>query len=370
MASVKRSVFWGAILMQFAIGVVVGEAALRFCAMLNKDVGRLLSQHDPMAVSIVPHGRFGYRQRPHSVFHYGNGTTAISNALGYRGPLVTIPKPPGTYRIVLLGGSTTHGWGVGDDETIDAHMRRLLAERYPGRSFEVVNLAFDGYDSHQLVERLRTEGPWLEADLIIVNAGINDVRNTRFADLADPDPRTLIWEDVLRRLRVEMARGGPDLWTWIKHHSYLARIPSMVRQYWSSLRATENPREMHPNLAAADLFERNLERICTLAEQMQVPVMFSSPPSSLRIRYTADMTRNTSYWIKDSATTQQLREELARRMRRVVTGEVDRRRDVTYVAHELSREMFLDDAHLTGRGNLQMASDFVAAAAMYTSKGK
>ena len=60
----------------------------------------------------------------------------MSNALAYRGP--ECPSP-GTVRIILLGGSTTYGYGVNDDQTIDAYMRSLLPEHYPGRHFEVVN---------------------------------------------------------------------------------------------------------------------------------------------------------------------------------------------------------------------------------------
>ncbi|MGH7263548.1 MAG: hypothetical protein ACREMB_01680, partial [Candidatus Rokuibacteriota bacterium] len=112
----------GLVFAQIAIGLVASEVAIRVYAGMDKGVGRVLRGHDPMAVSIAPHGRFGYRQRPNSAFHYGNGTTATSNAMGFRGPLVAVPKPPGTYRILLLGGSTTHGWGVGDEETIDAYM--------------------------------------------------------------------------------------------------------------------------------------------------------------------------------------------------------------------------------------------------------
>src|SRR5262249_20655171 len=242
--------------------------------------------------------------------------------MGYRGPEVRTPKPSGTFRIILLGESTTHGWGVMDDETIDAYLRSLLRERYPDRSVDVINLAFDGYDSRQLLERYRSDGMRLEPDLIIVNAGINDVRNTRFKNLADPDQRTLIWEGVLERLRKEQARGGPTVWTRIKHYSYLARLPTIARQYLTASSASRTPHErMTPNLGAADIFKRNLKRIAPLPSQAIIPVIFPTPPSSLSFRYKPDATSIISYWIVDATTTQHLRDELTRRMQRVVADE-------------------------------------------------
>jgi lysophospholipase L1-like esterase len=352
-----------AIAFGLVVGGLIGEASVRVYAGFNEHVRRVLLRSDPMAVSIAPHGELGYRPRPNSAFRYGNGAVATANSMGYRGPVVEIPKAAGTFRAIMLGESTTHGWGVGDDETIDAHMRTLLRGRYPGRSIEVVNLGFDGYDSLQILERLRGDGMRLRPDLIIINAGINDVRNTRFKDLRDPDPRTLIWEGVLQRLRQEQARGGPTVWTQIKHYSYLARLPVITRQYWSDSPA--KPDRVTPNLQAVDIFERNLRRMAALAGQSNIPVIFSTPPSSLSSRYAPDATSSISYWVVDAATTQRVRDELTRRMHHVVDDELGRGHRVSYVPHRLSPDVFLDDAHLTSSGNRQMAVDFVEAMVPY-----
>lgn len=159
-----------------------------------------------------------------SLSRYANGTRAIWNALGFRGPLVPQHKRPGAFRMILLGESTTHGYQVDDDQTIDVHMRALLRERYPGIRFEVVNLALDGYDSYQIYERLKSDGLALSPDLVIVNAGINDVRNARFPNLKIPDPRTVVWEGNLQLMREEARRGGPSLSSRLTHYSYAARF--------------------------------------------------------------------------------------------------------------------------------------------------
>jgi lysophospholipase L1-like esterase len=359
-----------AVALGLVVGGLVGEISVRVYASFDQHAHRVLLQADPLAVLIAAHGELGYRPRPNSVFRYGNGTFATTNSMGYRGPVVRTPKPSGTFRIILLGESTTHGWGVKDDETIDTYLRSLLRERHPDRSVDVINLAFDGYDSLQLLERLRSDGMRLEPDLIIVNSGINDVRNTRFKDLADPDPRTLMAEGLVQRLREEQARGGPTVWTRIKHYSYLARLPSVARQYLTASSLTSHKQvKVTPNLEAADIFERNLKRIVALASQANIPLLFSTPPSSLSFRYKPDATSTISYWIVDAATTQHLRDELARRMRRVVADERNERHQVAYIPHRLSTEMFLDDAHLTSSGNRQMALDFVDAVASCMDAG-
>jgi hypothetical protein len=111
-----------------------------------------------MGVLFAPHGEHGYKQRPGLIQHYPNGTRANWNRFAYRGPEVDTAKRRDVYRIVLLGGSTTHGYAVDDHETIDAYMRSILGDRYRDRRFEVVNLALGGYDSYQLFERMRTDG--------------------------------------------------------------------------------------------------------------------------------------------------------------------------------------------------------------------
>ena len=366
----SRIPFHGVTLIAFGtlLGVSSGEALLRlYSAFGTGQLAADLGQWDPYAVRIEPHGQVGYRQRPWTVFSYGGGITATSNAMGYRGPAVSAHKPPATFRLILLGGSATHGWGVRDSETIDAHMRSLLTERYPDSAFEVVNLAFDGYDSYQLFERLQSDGMRLDPGLIIVNSGINDVRNARFADLTDRDPRTMLWVSALQRLREERRCGGPSFWTRLKHHMYLARLPGLTRQYAVERRDHQGADPLEPNFAAADYFERNLHRIAELAQSRHIPVIFSTPPSALRTNFRPSDTSTRSYWVRDAITTQLVRDSLAVRMQMVVARLRQQGEAAAYVTHVLTPAMFLDDAHLTSAGNRRVAEGLVSAMAEFTT---
>jgi len=360
----------------FALGA--GAVVLLVCAVLVEVVLRVYAgaaetslagalRVDPYAVLVEPHGEAGYRPRPGRTFEYPNGTAAHANEMGFRGPTVGVPKPTEVFRVVLLGGSTTFGWGVDDAHTIDAHMRRLFSERFPGSRVEVVNLALDGYDSYQLLERLRTDGLPLDPDVVILNTGVNDVRNAWFRDIRDGDRRTLLYLATMDQARYERARGGPTAWTRAKHYLYLARVPGWVRGQLSATSARSTVAEQglpEYHWDAVDYFERNVRRSIELATETLdgVAILLSTPPSSLRTKYAPNDPPNANYWIRDAETTQVYRDSLSARLRQVAEVEAASGREVAYVRHaEIPPELFLDDAHLTSEGNLRVAEDFVAA---------
>jgi lysophospholipase L1-like esterase len=353
-----RSIVLGAGLL---VGLLMAEAGLRVLAASGTRGTRGFQLWDPLAVKIEPHGELGYRQKPGTELRYPNGTVASANALGYRGPAVAVPKPAGTVRVVLLGESTTHGWYVDDTATIDTYMRRLLAERYPGRRWEVVNLAYDGYDAYQLFERLRSDGLALDPDLVIANTGINDVRNARFPDLRDKDRRTQIWAPELDRLRAERERGGPTLWNRLKHYSYLARLPGVIAMRRQGRASVRRRLDVSPNLQALDYFERNLGRVAELAAPLGTPILFSTPPSLLAGAYDPAALAPRDYWIVDLPTTQRLRDSLASRMESLTRRLAAAGRRVAYRRPDLPPELFLDDCHLTPQGNERLARNFVDA---------
>ena len=355
----------------FAVGGLLAEIGVRIYAATNEDFGARIRQWDPMAVLIEPHGVYGYRQRPNSTYTYGTGVAAHSNAMGFRGPEVQLTKPPGTVRVVLLGGSTTHGWGVADDETIGWYLAPLLAEQLQGSRFEVVNLAFDGYDSYQLLERLRSDGLGLDPDIIVVNSGVNDVGNARFADLdlVNPDPRTVIWAPALRRLRAEAQRGGPSLWTRIKHYSYLARVPGLIRarrarrKSFGPRRAVDSSLSREFSRTAVDYFAANIERIVQLAQDRDIATVLSTPPSSLLTLYPPHAKSMVAYWIKDAATTQAYRDSMGGELARIAATRRPSDPPVSYLSAGLPDELFLDDAHLTPAGNEALARELAVVIA-------
>ncbi len=370
-------------LIVLGIGLVIGvglmEGTLRAYAAIDKRFGDGLREFDPMAVQIEPHGKLGYRQKPNGSFHYVNGVTVHSNERGYRGPVVTPTPTPGVTRIVIIGGSTTHGWAVTDTETIDAHMRAILQARRPTERFEVVNLGFDGFDMYQMLERMKTEGFAMQPSLVVLNEGINDVRNALLKNLKDEDPRTLNWENVLARLRAEKAHG-PSAWTLAKHYFYIARAPGYVRQQLEVRNELAKRRSLAPGAAqpaiakappdsggppypeAADFFELNARRIVELANARNTPVLLSTPPSALAKFYADTATSDRAYWVIDAKHTQIYRDTLAARLDKIAKQEAAAGHLVRYVHPEVSeRALYLDDCHLASGGNRIVAEAWVDA---------
>jgi hypothetical protein len=368
----------------FALALGLAEGVVRIYTHVSKGTGAMLGYLDPYAVQVEPHGTLGYRQRPHANLHYFNGTVATANGMGFRGPEVPVKPAPGTTRIILLGGSTTHGWGLNDGHAIDDHMRRLLAQRYPGRAFDVINLALDGYDNLQNLERLRSDGLRLSPDIVILNDGINDVRNAWLPNLKPNDPRTLIWEPVLERLRYEQVHG-PALWTRVKHYSVLARIPGYIRDQRRqgaelAAKAKESGRSKQgaapgavqagnaggpPYPEAAEFFEKYGRQIVTESLASGASVLLSTPASALPM-YADTAVSTQSYWVRDAKTTQQLRDELARRLQRIASDEQQLGHPVRYVAPKITDlKLYLDDCHLTDAGNAAEAAVFVDAIAPF-----
>ncbi len=358
----RRLASLGLVAVSLVISGVLLEIALRLLEPLGVQVAAQIGRRDPRAVLIEPHGDLGYRQRANAVLHYQNGTTATANLESYRGPVVTRPKPPKTFRIILLGESTTHGWGVNDGETIDAYLRAILQNSVAnsGWKVEVLNLAYDGYDAYQILERLKSDGIPRQPDLIIVNTGINDVRSAKLEGLVERDGRTLIWEAELSRIRAERERGGPTLWVQVKHWSYLARLPSVVRQ--------RQRVAVDPGLAvqpvvfpeAASIFVRNLERVDSVAHAHSIPLLFSTPPSVIAVPGSPFLGRR-AYHLGTAQDTQAYRDRLAEGMQSLVGRLAAAGHTVNYVPHQMTPDLFLDDCHLTALGNRRMAETFAAA---------
>jgi hypothetical protein len=97
-----------------------------------------------------------------------NNKAFRTNSLGHRGPEVSLKKPAGTFRIVLLGSSNSMGHGVDDEETYARRLEVWLNEKAgPGHRIEVVNLAVSGDSPTQQWLRLELEVPALEPDWIL-----------------------------------------------------------------------------------------------------------------------------------------------------------------------------------------------------------
>lgn len=339
---------------------VAAEVLVRLAARPGSELAERLRPYDPFAILVEPHGFHGYRPRPGVAVRYQNGTVAHINAAGFRGTLPADGDDTTRVRVALLGGSTTFGWGVDDSATIAAHLTAILDSILPGRRIEVVNAAFDGYDTHQLVERMQDDVLPLRPQVVVLNTGINDVRSARFQGLTYADERTLFYEAPMRRMREEQARGRPFLWSRIKHASKAVQLAgltrTLVKRTAGARRASATRFAVFPD--AADYFEANVRRMIDSATARGIVVLLSTPPSALRENHAPEETSTIAYWLNDAAETQVYRDTLAARLRGLGEEYAGRGARVAYTRPSVPPTEFLDDAHLTGRGNRIVAEQF------------
>jgi len=97
-----------------------------------------------------------------------------TGALGFRGAEVAPRKAPGTLRVVAMGGSSTMGQGVQEQETYIARLGHALARRFPGHRVEVINAGVQGYASAQGYRQYARDIRPLRPDLLVVAYDVND----------------------------------------------------------------------------------------------------------------------------------------------------------------------------------------------------
>lgn len=112
---------------------------------------------------------------------------------------VSVQKPPGTYRIFLMGGSTAYGTGglwpniqrdfavLPDSATISSFLERFLADSFPGRTVEVIDAAIPSMWTHHHLIYLNQTILSYNPDMVLFLDGFNDFfffdpRHDQFAD--------------------------------------------------------------------------------------------------------------------------------------------------------------------------------------------
>lgn len=207
-AAAKLALAAAAILLSLA----VIEAALRLFSFVPDDVVRMGYEPDrpfrPLAGLPYGHRPGRYSQ----VFFRCRGDDCRSdkevdfsiNSAGLRDVEHVRRKPPGTFRILVLGDSFSVGYGVSADETYPKRLEALLDARFRGRPrFEVINAGVDGYSTRDELAYLENYGLAYRPDCVVVGLYLNDVLPSL------GEPKGAEFEDFGRR----NSRYEPRKWT-------------------------------------------------------------------------------------------------------------------------------------------------------------
>jgi lysophospholipase L1-like esterase len=100
-------------------------------------------------------------------------TSININSFGFRGEEFSLQKDSNTYRIFMVGGSTTFGAGATSDEkTIPAQLEKIFLEN--GYQIEIINAGVGAADSREEAYKIRESYKRFQPDMFIIYDGWND----------------------------------------------------------------------------------------------------------------------------------------------------------------------------------------------------
>lgn len=172
------------VLLGISFGLGAAELALRIVHAGDADID-LKSLHE-----VRPDRPWLFGMRPNSEIRGPGDVPYRTNADGFRDRDYPREKAPGTFRIVILGHSTTLGWGVAVEDTFVEQLEARLAQALPGTRVEVINFAVSGYNPYVETQLFLDVGVKYDPDLVLVQFGINDLN----------DPTLHFASQMIRRL--------------------------------------------------------------------------------------------------------------------------------------------------------------------------
>ena len=147
-----------------------------FAHRANSEVPERLARADAMGMARLEQRdpEIFWRYRPNQDFEWQK-IRVQTNAFGLRDRARTREKPPGVFRILSLGESTTFGDQLEATESYSYLLEELLnADRGAGRPVEVWNCGICSYTSYQSVKWLERDGLSFQPDLVLFFHEMND----------------------------------------------------------------------------------------------------------------------------------------------------------------------------------------------------
>ena len=154
---------------------LAAEVVLRVIFARSLDFSMEMWKYATTLKQPVSDPRLSFAHRPNSSA-FLMGAQVDINSHGLRDREYSESKPPDVFRVLMLGDSTTFGWGVREEDTAAKFLeRKLNANPPPGYSkVEVLNAGVGNYDTVQEVTYYETRGRVFNPDLVILVFFIND----------------------------------------------------------------------------------------------------------------------------------------------------------------------------------------------------
>jgi len=168
------------------------------------------------------------------------------NSHGFRGPETLKEKPENTFRIFVVGASTTFSIRVlSDQETMPGHLQENFDSLQKNKEIQVINAGIVDIASTHELQLIKTKIVQFEPDLIIIYDGIRDLTNE--------------YTSVKEKMHKDFFRNIYD--RYFKFYQTLDVIKGILKQK-PPIRYVEPHWE-----DKAELWKNNLIAICELGKQ-------------------------------------------------------------------------------------------------------
>jgi lysophospholipase L1-like esterase len=306
------------------------------------------------------------------------------NSQGFRRDSdVSLAKPPGTYRIFLMGGSTAYGTGglwphvqkdfavIPNGKTIDAYLEKQLKDSLPGVHVEVINAAITSTWTHHHLIYLNQTILKFHPDMVLFLDGFNDEYFF--------DPHHDQFGDFLYTTQASEIMGQPTLgalghaigW-WAYRKSALAFVTARAARELSTMLASRPPRTpMNVDAAIAGLEEtlpQNALKMhrrsgLILRDEGIVPVFMLQPMLILERGHKPMPPMEQKLFDFNVSSTKPGYEEFSRRAAKYIASQEQTMAnqigaefiDLTPIYAGVPEQIYTDYVHLTPSGNERLA---------------
>jgi len=272
------------------------------------------------------------------------------NALGFRGPLPDLEKPPGTLRIACLGGSTTASGNSEGFKGSYPHFLQLELQERLKRPVEVLDFGVDAWTTAESLVNFVLNVRDFHPDVVIVHHAPNDGGPRRRAGFRnDYSHYRRSWAPPPKHFLDRALTRFSDLWAWLRQQNVQLEIGLAVNRPFDS--KLDMFRDGHFPAGTEYPFRRNVETIVDLAHLDGARAVLATVPCTPR------GARAEPSMLEGIREHNALLAEIAAAHHAIL---IDLAASMTDRDPELAGE-FLDCVHLTPKGNRIKAQRIAAA---------
>ncbi|TET33158.1 MAG: hypothetical protein E3J72_17660 [Planctomycetota bacterium] len=266
---------------KIVIILIIGIAFLLFLEISARVLDRI-SGVDPSARTIIFIKE--YRSHPYLNVRFRPGTGG-SNSKGFKGKEFETPKPKGRIRVACLGGSTTWGFGLKENEDYPSLLGEILKQKFPGRDIEVINAGVPTYHSLVSLVNLQCRVLPIEPDIICVSHGANDMWpimapgfKTDYTHFYKDFPGDNVFcaasgEGVPAKLF-----GWSRLFQILRYKCMDFRRKQDMAHYITPVPRSKWAREPAPGKDGIETFRRNMQSIVAVAREHNIKIVLGNFP--------------------------------------------------------------------------------------------